>query len=331
MIDAVITWVDGNDPAHARKLNDHLASIGAPTRPRGAHASRFAAQGEIDWCVISLLRFAPWLRRIHIVTDAQTPSIVERLRGTPYADRVVVVDHRVIFAGQEQYLPSFNSSAILCQLWKIPDLAEQFLFLNDDFALLRPVQAADFFRGGQAVLRGQWRAVAGSARERGLRGWLRRLLGKSSSPDGRGSYRSNQEASAALLGYTERCFQIVHNPHPWRVSSLREFFAAHPEVAEHNLRHRLRVPGLYSVDALAAHLELKRGAHIDNRLQTLQLKPASQSPWRIRRKIAQADRDERIAFVCVQNLERGDAARQRLIVEWLGRRIGSVAQLPVPA
>ena len=50
-----------------------------------------------------------------------------------------VVDHREVFAGYEQFLPTFSSRAIESMLWRIPDLSERFLYLNDDFMLLRPV------------------------------------------------------------------------------------------------------------------------------------------------------------------------------------------------
>ena len=72
-IDAVITWVDGADPAHAARL---AAFLGTSARPTAAHATRFSDAGEIEWCVASILRFAPWIRTIHVVTDRQVPPLV---------------------------------------------------------------------------------------------------------------------------------------------------------------------------------------------------------------------------------------------------------------
>src|SRR3954454_11714101 len=85
-IDAVITWVDGADPAHQQRLSAYLAQIGS-TRGGRAHTTRFNDAGELDYCLASLLRFAPWLRRIHVVTDMQVPRQLPRLADTPYADR----------------------------------------------------------------------------------------------------------------------------------------------------------------------------------------------------------------------------------------------------
>ncbi len=154
--DAVITWVDGADPQHRERLATYLAERGGE-RPRAAHSTRFNDAGEIDWCVASILRFAPWFRRIHIVTDGQVPALVARLAGTPWAERIAIVDHRDIFAGFEQHLPTFNSRAIISLLWRTPGLADQFVYFNDDMALLRPIDESDFFRDGRVVLRGQWR------------------------------------------------------------------------------------------------------------------------------------------------------------------------------
>ena len=99
-VDAVVTWVDGADPAHRAKLEAYLASIGRT--PPAARAARFHDAGEIDWCLASIARHAPWLGRVFIVTDAQRPPVLARLAGTPLDGRVHLVDHRALFAGFER-------------------------------------------------------------------------------------------------------------------------------------------------------------------------------------------------------------------------------------
>ena len=73
-IDAVIAWVDGDDPVLKGKRNKYLhggnVAIGS-----GAHPTRFASSNEIRYCVLSILRFAPFVRNIFIVTDEQDPGI----------------------------------------------------------------------------------------------------------------------------------------------------------------------------------------------------------------------------------------------------------------
>ena len=71
--DAVIAWVDGNDPKHLFKKAQALKALGliSALDLNGTKATRFANNGEIYYCVASILKYAPFVRRIYIVTDAQ--------------------------------------------------------------------------------------------------------------------------------------------------------------------------------------------------------------------------------------------------------------------
>src|SRR5689334_13268239 len=109
-VDAVITWVDGNDKAHAEKLARHCLKLNIK-RPDEAAPIRYNQCGEIDYCLASLLHFAPWLRTIFIVTDGQTPAIIKRMSQGAFADKIKVIDHREVFQGLENCMPTFNSLA----------------------------------------------------------------------------------------------------------------------------------------------------------------------------------------------------------------------------
>lgn len=314
-VDAVVTWVDGADPAHRAKLEAYLASIGRT--PPAARAARFHDAGEIDWCLASIARHAPWLGRVFIVTDAQRPPVVARLAGTPLDGRVHLVDHRALFAGFERHLPTFNSRAIISLLWRIEGLAERFVYFNDDFSLLRDVHERDFFRDGKVVLRGRWRPQS-------HRRWGRRLLRllRGDRRDRAGNHEA-QELSARLAGFADRYLRTHHNPYPFRRSTLAAFFDAHPGLLEDNLGHRLRSAEQFKAEVLAAHLEIAAGrAAFDDTLHTVQLKPRQQSPARMRAKMAQADRDPHAAFACVQSLELASPQMQSEIVAWLRNHIG---------
>lgn len=322
-IDAVITWVDGNDPAHAARLDTYLESIG---RKRNGSASnaRFHNAGEIDYCVTSILKFAPWIRTIFIVTDQQRPAFLTKLENTPYEAKVKIVDHKDIFAGYEENLPTFNSSSILSMLWRIPDLAEQFIFFNDDFFLLRPVQPTDFFRDKKVVLRGKWQTLPEKL-------WFNRLFGwlyKKSKKTKNFSFWAGQQLTAKTIGYKQKYFRLPHVPHAWRISTQEKYFGNNPEVLRKNISYRLRAYDQLIGESVAAHLELLQGtAIIDNRLFNIQLKPAQQFHWRIRLKLWWADRNANAAFTCVQSIEAASEKKQRLIFSWLEKRIGSVETL----
>ncbi len=318
-IDAVITWVDGSDPAHRQRLDAWLAGSGQ-SRPSSAHRTRFNDAGEIDYCINSILRFAPWFRKIHIVSDAQTPAVLERLRGTPEAERFNVVDHREIFRGFERHLPTFNSRSIITMLWRIDDLADEFVYFNDDMFLLRDVAPEDFFRDGKVVQRGLWRMQAGQTWASRVLGALKRLRGRREDRVGN---LDSQQLSARIAGFEDRYYRLYHNPYPMRRSTLRAFFDAHPDLLEKNSSFRLRSNEQFKAEAVATHLEfLHESAIVDNRLHVVQLKPSEQLPARVRAKMTKADSDHRAAFVCVQSLEMAPEPVQREIVGWLDRRIG---------
>ena len=320
-IDAVITWVDGNDPAHCRKLDDYLASLGR-ARPATADPTRFNDDGELAWCLASIVRFAPWFRTIHIVTADQRPALLDALRGTPWEARVRVVDHRHVFAGFERHLPTFNSRSIISMLWRIPGLAERFVYFNDDFFLLRDVAPTDFFRGDKVVERGSWRPQARFRWDKRLA----RMLGRNAREgDDKAGNHVAQELSARIAGFDRAYFRLYHNPFPFRVSTMAAFFGAQPQLLEENASYRLRSGKQFKAESLDAHLQFAQGrAEADNQLRVVQLKPSEQAGWRLRAKLREADRDPRVAFACVQSLEKARPDVRAELVRWLDARIGSL-------
>ena len=144
-IDAVITWVDGEDPAHKARRR-HYRRSGFKDQPleRNAIAShRFRDHGELRYCVRSIRSYAPWIRYIHIVTDDQIPRYFNSLSARRSGVRFV--SHRQIFAGLELVRPVFNSRAIETLIWRVPGLAEHFIYFNDDTFLCAPLETVYFF------------------------------------------------------------------------------------------------------------------------------------------------------------------------------------------
>ena len=157
-IDAVITWIDGQDKDQKEKLGHYLTSAGLPELD-STMSTRYDQCGEINYCVRSLLRFAPWVRTIYIVTDNQIPPIIKTLKNTIYENKIKLIDHRDIFLSSEGCLPTFNSLSIESVLWRIKGLANNFIYFNDDCILIRPLSYDDFFCDGRIVLRGRWNTL----------------------------------------------------------------------------------------------------------------------------------------------------------------------------
>ena len=61
-IDAVITWVDGDDPAHRAKRQRHQPA--APRNPNAVNPHRWACNDELGYCLRSIANHAPWIGRI---------------------------------------------------------------------------------------------------------------------------------------------------------------------------------------------------------------------------------------------------------------------------
>jgi Stealth protein CR2, conserved region 2/Stealth protein CR1, conserved region 1 len=207
-IDAVIAWVDGRDRKHRAKRKRYLADPGGDAKPERAARDerRFSDNDEIRFCLRSIRNYAPWVRTIWLVTDDQVPAAIDRQRAE--LDNIRIVDHREIFRGYEQLLPTFNSLAIETMLWRIKGLADRFLYFNDDMMLVGPVEPTDFFSNdGKVNLRGWWC------------NWMER-------PDKRNSFHgSNKLLGAAMLGFTpEHFFSTHHVIYPLLRPAMEELF-----------------------------------------------------------------------------------------------------------
>ncbi|KPN64114.1 Stealth protein CR1, conserved region 1 [Aliiroseovarius crassostreae] len=256
-IDAVITWVDGNDPDHKAK---RLAYQGKQTNLHTSATSdtRFDSQNEVYFCIASILKYAPFIRTIHVVTDNQSPAFLKNFsdEGLCAPDRIRLVDHREIFRGHEDVLPSFNSRTIETMLWRIEGLTENFVSFNDDFFINEPLGPTHFFKDEAPVLHGEWVRPELAAFKARVQERLRRL-GLRRKPV-KANFRVIQNRSAALAGVKGRYFRYDHWPRPARRSVFSEFFAQNPDILQSQIQHRFRSSEQFAALSLAYHLELNQ-------------------------------------------------------------------------
>lgn len=320
-VDAVITWVDGHDKTHQQKLTTYFAKMGIE-RPEAAAPTRFNQCGEINYCVRSLLRFAPWIRTIFIVTDAQTPDIIQQLAGTPHEGKVKVIDHRDIFFDFEHCLPTFNSLTIESVIWRIKDLSNNFIYLNDDCALIRPVSYEDFFRGNRLVLRGKWKIQSEKKWGNYFKKLTHYLLKKPHEIVVKNEHRRVQESSAKLAGWKKHFFHLPHAPFPIKKNTIEAFFLKHPDALVDNVRHPLRDPQQFWPISLSQHLEIKKKDVIfDNSLEAICVNGAYHSLDKIKYRLAHADKNNSVAFICMQSIDAAPKSTQVLMFNWLDKRI----------
>lgn len=149
-IDLVYLWVDGNDPVWQEKRNKYIGKPveGSSTNCRG----RFTDNDELMYSLRSVEKYAPWIRRVFIVTDNQVPRWLNTQNP-----KIRIVDHSEIMP--KECLPCFNSVVIEHHLHNIPGLSEHFIYANDDMFLTSPATPETFFaEDGLPVVRLSWRA-----------------------------------------------------------------------------------------------------------------------------------------------------------------------------
>jgi hypothetical protein len=146
-VDVVYTWVDARDPSFQAAFRRHAAAELGEANLTSADLCRYRDNGELRFSLRSLFSFAPWARRIHILTNGQVPSWLSSSHP-----RVHLVTHAEVFP-EPGILPTFNSNAIEMCLHRIPGLARRFIYFNDDVFLGRAVRESEFFlpEGGQMV------------------------------------------------------------------------------------------------------------------------------------------------------------------------------------
>lgn len=144
-IDMVYLWVDGNDSVWRKKHDAFCGNASYNAETNGEN--RYANNDELRYSLRSIEMYAPWIRKIFIVSDNQVPGWLNT-----YSRRVVIVDHTDIMPTES--LPCFNSCLIEHFIYRIPGLAEHFLYSNDDMYINRKVTPDDFFtREGYPIIR----------------------------------------------------------------------------------------------------------------------------------------------------------------------------------
>ncbi len=162
-IDAVYTWANFLDPSWREPYNHFAELESRPLRhpdPENTAEIRHTDHGELRYSLRSLERFAPFIRRVHLVIDGTPPAWLRT-----DAPDLRILGSRDIFP-QGFPLPVFSSDLIESFLWRIPDLSEHYLYFNDDMLLAGDCAADNFFDAeGRSIVR-LTRDLIGASRDR---------------------------------------------------------------------------------------------------------------------------------------------------------------------
>lgn len=152
-IDVVITWVDSSDKFWIKQKNKFL------NQKKLEINNEFISYGdnryspldieyiELYYCISTIKKYMNWVRNIYIVTCFnQIPPFINDF------DDVIIIDHEDIIP--QKYLPTFNSHAIECWLYKISGLSEKFIYFNDDMYVNQKINKNFFFKDNQPIITG---------------------------------------------------------------------------------------------------------------------------------------------------------------------------------
>jgi len=317
-VDAVITWVDGNDEIWQEKLNEH-AEVKIDFKNK-EQSVRYNSIGEIQIAIKSIIKFAPFVRNIFLVTDSQIPDGFNQLKEIALTKdtNLTVVDHKVIFKDYEDCLPCFNSCSIGNMLYRIPNLAEYFIIFNDDTFLMRETTIDDFFINEYPIVRGDWKAFYENQLFRKFYYNTLSILGVDKKKKTAG-FKQFQQTSAKLAGM-KKYVRRYHTPVSLRKSTIENFFKK-KEVLKNNVHYRFRNENQFIISSLAEHLELKNNTANYTKDTQLTYFRSYKRPSEVKLKLENFLKNKRNLFMTFQSLEMADKNTLDYILNWIDTRI----------
>lgn len=309
-IDIVIAWVDGNDLELKKKRHKYLTGEDASD---AISDTRFASNNEIYYNIASILKYVPFCRNIFVVTDNQKPELIHQFaeQGLCASDKIRVVDHKEIFKGYEQHLPTFNTRSIESMLWNIEGLSDYFIYLNDDFFFNSLARIEDFVQNDQIVIYGHWQSNFALKAKLKYRQFLQAKFNKPIQP----KHMIAQMRSADILGM-KKFFEIHHYPHIVDRKILSEYFLSHPKVLETQTKFKFRSIEQVNPITLMNHLKIQNDqATLKPDIALAYLKNEQSLD-----DFILATQNENIKYGCIQSLDQLDAASAQKISEAMSEK-----------
>ncbi len=101
--------------------------------------NRYRQLLDLKYLLRCIDKHCPFIRTLFLVvqTRDQVPDYVKE------SDKLKIIEHKDIIP--EDLLPTYNSGTIECYVYRIPNLSENFIYINDDMYPLSELHASDFF------------------------------------------------------------------------------------------------------------------------------------------------------------------------------------------
>ena len=137
-VDAVIYWVDGNDPQWQKEYMKYRYGEDNESN----RASRFRDWDNLQYIFRGIETYMPWINNVFFVTCGHVPEWLNcehpKLKLVKHSDYMPT-----------EYLPTFSSCAIELNFHRIEELSEHFVVINDDCFVTNHVKKSDFFVDGK--------------------------------------------------------------------------------------------------------------------------------------------------------------------------------------
>ena len=308
-IDAVITWVDGSEPNYQRKLKEHLSNNDTIKR-------QYLQANEINLCVASIVKYAPFIRKIFIVTDKQSPNL-DSVKHIVSKEKIEIVDHEEIFRDNIEFLPTFNIRSIDALLFKIKDLSEKFIYFNDDMFLVKKTNPEDWFVGDKAVLTGNWVKTYNKKPIKIISQKIKSFFNM------RPSFNASQSKAANIAGFNSKYFKSYHCGRPQIKSVIKDFYNKNPEKLVDQIKYKFRDDRQYMPYSLCWHLLIKKTLFIESSISKLvEIKKARElSPRQLINLLNKIDTQADIKFLNIQDLNLASDVTQQVFQKWFFEKL----------
>ena len=308
-IDAVITWVDGSEPNYQKKLKKYLNDNNTIRR-------QYLQANEICICIASIIKYAPFIRKIFIVTDNQTPDLYS-IKDFVSIDKVIIVDHKKVFENYESFLPTFNIRSIDAVLHRIEGLSEKFIYFNDDMFLVKKTNPEDWFVGDKAALTGNWVKTYNKQPIKMISQKIKRIFNI------RPSYNASQSKAANIAGFNSKYFKSYHCGRPQKKSIIKDFYNKFPQRLERQIKHRFRNPEQFMPYSLCWHLLIKKNLYVEsstNKLIEIE-KSKKLSPKELSKLLHSIDAKKEVKFLNIQDLNLAQKETQKVFQNWFFKKL----------
>ena len=310
-IDAVITWVDGSEPNYKLKLEENLKN-------KKIIISQYTQANEIDFCVASIIKFAPFVRKIFIVTDKQKPKF-SGIRHMVSLEKIEIIDHEEIFRDNLDCMPSFNIRSIDALLYKIKDLSDKFIYFNDDMFLIKETTKEDWFKDNKAILTGSWAKTYNKQLIKTISHKIKNLLNI------RPSFNAAQSKAANIVGFHNKYFKSFHCGRPQIKSVIKDFYDKNPQRLTNQIRYKFRDGRQYMPYSLCWHLLIKENLYVEsstNKLVEIN-KSRNLSAKKLEKILKSIDSKAEVKFLNIQDLNMAEPETQQVFQNWFISKLNS--------